>query len=271
MDHVLLPAPSPVGDAPAVQLLADLREAVAPAGTLEYLPDYRRGHWVHLQGGTFLHPVADLDAGVAEGCLGPQEETTGSGLPHSPRHFLPKILAVIFVHRLDDALQQPASGVVLGLLGDGDDADALAPQLGLERHGVLTFPGESAEFPDKNHLEGGLGFAALVDHLAELGPIGDPAALGLVHVLAGHGVAVALGVVPERPELSGHGEVHVLAVAGDPGVESRRGEGLYLFSHPVLLWYEMFWSESLAVDDVILCDGVLFLTRTPTVVSALNI
>ena len=82
--------------------------------------------------------------------------------------------------------------------------------------------------------KGGRGLAALVNHLAELGPVGDSAALGLVQVLAGHGVAVALGVVPERTQLGGHGEVHVLAVAGDPGVEGRRGQGLQLFFHVVL-------------------------------------
>ena len=82
------------------------------------------------------------------------------------------------------------------MLGDGDDADALAPQHGLEGHGVLPLSGEARELPDQNHLERGGGLAALVDHLAELGPVGDAAALGLVHVLAGHGVAVGLGEVP---------------------------------------------------------------------------
>ena len=109
------------------------------------------------------------------------------------------------------------------MLGDGHHADALAPQHGLEGHGVLPLAGEARKFPYENHLERGRSFSALVDHLAELGPVGDAAALGLVHVLAGHRVAVGLGEVPERPELGGHGKVHVLAVAGDPGVEGSRG------------------------------------------------
>ena len=100
---------------------------------------------------------------------------------------------------------------------------------------MLALPGEATEFPNENHLERSGGLAALVDHVAELGPVGDPAALGLVHVLAGHGVAVVLRVVSERPKLGGHGEVHVLAVAGDPGVEGRRSEGLELLFHFVLL------------------------------------
>ena len=85
------------------------------------------------------------------------------------------------------------------MLGDGDDPDALPAQHGLEGHGVLPLAGEARKFPDENHLERSRGLASLVDHVAELGPVGDTAALGLVHVLAGDGVAVVLGVVPERP------------------------------------------------------------------------
>ena len=117
------------------------------------------------------------------------------------------------------------------MLGDGDHADALAPEHGLEGHGVLPLTGEAAEFPYQYDLERGRGLAALVDHVAELGPVGDTAALGLVHVLAGHGVAVVLGVVAQRPKLGGDGEVYVLSVAGDPGVEGCRGQGLKLLLH----------------------------------------
>ncbi len=235
MDDVLLPAFALVGDALAVQFLADFREPVAPTGTLENLLDDGRGHRVDLQGGAVLHPVADLDAVVAEGGLGGKEIAPGRRFPHSPLYFFGKIFRVEFVHGLDDGLHQLTGGGVVSMLGDGDDADALASQHGLERYRVLPLAGESTEFPDKNHLKRRRGLAALVDHLAELGPIGDAAALGLVHVLAGHGVAVVLGVVSQRPHLGGHGQVHVLAVAGDPGVERRRGEGLEMFLHVVLL------------------------------------
>ena len=57
--------------------------------------------------------------------------------------------------------------------------------------------------------------------LRNWGPIGDAATLGLVDVLPGHRIAVVPGVVPECPELGRYGEVHVLAVAGDPRVEGR--------------------------------------------------
>ena len=82
------------------------------------------------------------------------------------------------------------------------------------------------KFPDENDLEGRLRLASLLDHLPELGPVGDAPALGLVHVLAGYGVAVGPGLFLERPELGGHGQVHVLPVAGHPGVEGRRRERL---------------------------------------------
>ena len=136
------------------------------------------------------------------------------------------------------------------MLGDGDYSNALAPEHGLEGHGVLPLAGEAVELPDENHLEGSRGLAALVDHVAELGPVGDPAALGLVHVLAGDDVAVVLRVIPERPKLGGDGEVHVLAVAGDSRVQGRWGEGLHLFFHAVLSFLmlyiltESYWISS---------------------------
>ena len=199
VDDVLLPAPSPVGDAPPVQLLADFLQPVAPAGTLEYLLDDGCGHRVYLQGGPVLHPVADLDAVVAEGRPGGQEVAPGCRFPHSPDNLLSKIFRVKFVHALDDGLHQLAGGGVVGVLGDRDDADALAPKHGLEGHGVLPLAGEARKLPYQYDLERGRRLAALVDHVAELGPVGDAAAFGLVHVLAGHGVAVVLGEVPQSP------------------------------------------------------------------------
>ena len=112
------------------------------------------------------------------------------------------------------------------MLGDGDDPNALAPEQGLESHGVLPLAGEATEFPDQDDLKRSLGFAALLDHLPELGPVGDASALGLVHVLAGDGVAVGPGVVLECPKLGGHRQVHVLPVAGNTGVEGRWCERL---------------------------------------------
>ena len=79
-----------------------------------------------------------------------------------PRHLLGKILAVELVHALDDGLKELAGGGVVGLLGDGDDADAPAPEHGLEGDGVLALSGEAGELPDQDLLEGGLRLAGLV-------------------------------------------------------------------------------------------------------------
>ena len=172
--------------------------------------------------GRFFGPSWTWTRLVAVGGVAGDPEASGRGLPHPPRDLLGKILAVELVHALDDGFEELAGGGVVGLLGDGDDADASPAEHGLEGDGVLPLAGEAGEFPDEDFLEGRLRLAGLVQHPLELGPVGDASALGLVHVLAGDEVAVLLGVVPERPQLGGDGQVHVLAVAGDPGVEGRR-------------------------------------------------
>ena len=71
-------------------------------------------------------------------------------------------------------------------------------------HEYLSFPLLLC-LPDENFPEGGVGLAALLDHLAELGPVGDAATLRLVDVLASDGVAVGPGVeagVSRFPKLS---------------------------------------------------------------------
>ena len=112
------------------------------------------------------------------------------------------------------------------MLGDRYNPYALAQEHGLEDDGVLPLSGEATELPDQDYLKGSLRLATFLDHLLELGPVGDTAALGLVDVLAGNGVAVGLGEVFERPQLGGHRQVHVLPVAGYPGVEGCRCERL---------------------------------------------
>ncbi len=176
---------------------------VEDAATLEHHVEDAAGHGVggrvKLQLGALLHPVLDVDLPVAVGGVGGDPEAASRGFPHPPRDLLGQILTVELVHALDDGLKELARRGVVGLLGDGDDADTTPAQHGLEGDGVLPLAGEAGEFPDQNLLEGGLGLAGLVQHPLELGSIGDAPALGLVHVLAGNQVAVLLGVVPERP------------------------------------------------------------------------
>ncbi len=225
VNAVLRPGPAGgVGDALAVQGAGDVQDAASGLGQVEDALNHWRGVGVWFQGGPFLGAVLDHELAIAVGHPAGDPEAPGCGFPHSPVDLFGKIFTVEFVHRLDDGLHELAGGGVVGVLGDGDDADALPAEHGLEGHGVFTLAGEPAEFPDQNLLEWRVGLVGLVQHLAELGPVGDAPALGLVHVLAGYGVAVALGVVAEGAELGGDGEVHVLSVAGHPGVERRRGQ-----------------------------------------------
>ena len=225
-----------VGDALVVQGAGDFQDALARLGHIEYPLDDGRGCRVWFQGGALLGTVLDHQPAVAVGHPAGDPEAAGGRLAHPPCNFLGQIFAIELVQTLDDGLHQLAGGSVVGVLGDGDHPHSLAPEHGLEGDGVLPLAGEAGEFPDKNLLEGGVGPAGLIDHLAELGAVGDSAALGLVHVLAGHHVAVLLGVVPEGPKLGGHGEVHVLAVAGDSGVQGRRGLGVLLVHTDFLLF-----------------------------------
>ncbi len=225
MDAVFGPGPAGgVGDALVVEGAGDVQDAASGLGQVEDALDHRRGVRVQLQGGPLLGAVLDHQLAVAVGNSAGDPETPGGGFAHTPVNFFGKILAVEFIDGFDDGFHELAGGGVVGVLGDGDDADALAPEHGLEGDGVFPLAGEPAEFPDQDFPEGGVGLVGFIQHLPELGPVGDSAALGLVHVLAGYGVAVAFGIVAEGAELSGDGEVHVLSVAGDPGVEGRRGQ-----------------------------------------------
>ncbi|MDE2683006.1 MAG: hypothetical protein OXI54_02500 [Chloroflexota bacterium] len=107
-----------VGDALGIQGLGDVQDTVAVQDHIEDAAGHGVPGRVEFQAGAFLGAVLDVDLAVAVGSVGGDPEAPGGGLAHSPHNLLGKILAVIFVHGLDDALQQPAGGVVLGLLGD---------------------------------------------------------------------------------------------------------------------------------------------------------
>ena len=145
------------------------------------------------------------------------------------RDFLGEVFGIELVHALDDRLHQLAGGGVVGVLGDRGDADAPTAQHRLERDGMLALASEAGEFPDQNLAEGGIVRAGLIEHPPELGPIGQPSALGFIDVFAGDQVAVASSEVAQRAQLGGDREVDILAVAGDAGVEGRGGQFYFLF------------------------------------------
>ena len=187
------------GDAIGVEGLGHVEDALSLEHHVEDAADHGVGGRVKLQLGALLGPVLHHHLPVAVGRPAPDPEAARGGLAHPPRDLLGQILAVELVHALDDSLHQLAGGGVVGVLGDGDYADALASEYGLEGDGVLALSGEAGELPDEDFLERSVGLGSLVDHLAELGPVGDASALGLVHLLAGDHVAVLPGVITERP------------------------------------------------------------------------
>ncbi len=200
MDAVLGPEPAGgVGDALVVEGPRDVQDSPACLGHAEDALHHGRGGRIGFKAGSLLGPVLYHQLAEAVGNPAGDPEAAGGGFPHASDDFLGKIFAVEFVHRLDDALKQPAGCGVVGLLRDRHHADALTPQHRLEGDGVLPLPGEPGEFPYEDFLEGSLGLGCLVQHLLELGPVGDAPALGLVDILVSDVVAVLLRVVPERP------------------------------------------------------------------------
>ena len=140
-------------DALGVEGLEDVQGGLALEGEIEDASYYGVVGRVQFQAGALLGAVLDVEARVSVGGAGVHPEAPGGGLAHSPRHFLRKILAIKFVHGLDDGLHQLAGGGVVGVLGDGDHADALAPEHGLVGHGVFPLAGEATELPDQDMVD----------------------------------------------------------------------------------------------------------------------
>ena len=252
MDAVLGPEPaSGVGDTLVVEGAGDVQDSPAGLGHAEDALHHGRSRRVGFQGGPLLGPVLHHELPVAVGHPAGHPEASRGGLPHTPDNFLRKILRVELVHALDDGLHELSGGGVVGVLGDGDDPHTFAPEHGLEGDGVLPLPGEARELPDENLLEGSLRLGGLIQHPSELGPVGGASALGLVHVFTSDQVAVLLGVVPERSQLGRHGQVHVLAVAGDPSVEGRRYQIKSVTHQPLLLLSGRVPSVEFAVFPVV--------------------
>ena len=223
MDAVLRPGTARgVGDAVVVEGAGDLGDALALLGEREHALHDGRGLGIHLEHRALLRAVLHVDAGVAVGRAAGDPEAARGGLAHPPRNLLRQVLRVELVDALDDRLHELAGRGVVGVLGDGDDADAAPAQHRLEGDGMLTLAREAAELPDEDLLEGRIVGARLVEHAPELRSVGDAPALGLVDVLAGDQVVVLLGVIAKRAELGGDGKVDVLTVAGHARVESGR-------------------------------------------------
>ena len=143
VDAVLGPEPAGgVGDALVVEGAGDVQDSPARLGHVEDALHHGSGGGVGFEGGPLLGPVLHHELAVAVGHSAGDPEASRGGLPHPSDDFLGKILRVKFIDRLYDGLHELAGGGVVGVLGDGDDADSLASEHRLKGHSVLPLPGK---------------------------------------------------------------------------------------------------------------------------------
>jgi len=149
VDAVFGPGPAGgVGDALVVEGAGDVQDAASGLGQVEDALNSGSGVGVKFQGGAFLGAVLDHELAVAVGNTAGDPEAPGGGFAHPSINLFGKIFAVKFVNAFDDGFHELAGGGVVGMLGDGDDADALPAEHGLEGYGVLPLAGESRKLPD---------------------------------------------------------------------------------------------------------------------------
>ena len=201
MQAALVPASSVDRDPALVQIASDLLEAQTAPGHLEDLLDKRRRLRVDNEGGPFLRTVLNLDSLVTIRSLRGEEESARCRLAHAARDLLGEVLGVELVDRFDDRFHQFAGRRVVGVFGDRSDPDPAPAQHRLERDGVLALASEAREFPDQDLLKGSVSPARRIQHLTELGPVGNAATLRLIDELTHYDIAVSLGVVAERAKL----------------------------------------------------------------------
>ena len=86
------------------------------------------GRRIGFEGGAFLGPILHHELPVAIGYAAGDPEAARGSFPHPSHNFLRQILAVELIDALDDGLHELAGGGVVGVFGDGDHPDALAPR-----------------------------------------------------------------------------------------------------------------------------------------------
>ncbi|MCY4392891.1 MAG: hypothetical protein OXE43_12720 [Chloroflexi bacterium] len=224
VDGGLVPALAPgTRDSLGVERSGDVEDALAVEGHVEDATHNAIGGRVQIQLLALAWSVVDRDLPVPVRRDGSDPEPARSRLTQATHDLLRQILRVEFVDALDNRFHELAGGGVIRMLGDRHDANATPSQHRLEGDGVLALAREAGELPDEDLAEGSVWTLGGVQHLAELGPIGDTPALRLINVLPDDHVVVLLGVVAQRPELCRDGQVDVLAVAGHAGVQGGRG------------------------------------------------
>ena len=90
------------GDALGIQRFGNVEDGVSLEDQVEDTTGHDVLGRVEFQSGALLGAILNVDLAVAVGCAGAHPEAPGGGLAHSAGNLLPKILAVKFVHGLDD-------------------------------------------------------------------------------------------------------------------------------------------------------------------------
>ena len=161
MDAVLGPEPAcGVGDALVVEGLGDVQEAPAGLCHREYTLHSGSKWGIGFQGRAFPGSVLHHELAIAVGHPAGDPEAAGCRLAHSPADLLGRILAVELVHRLYDGLHEPACGGVVGLLGDGDDPDALRRSMDLKEMACSCLRVNLENFQTRISLKGASGLVA---------------------------------------------------------------------------------------------------------------
>ena len=101
------------------------------------------GRGINFKGSVFSIAVLYLDSVVTERSTTGQVVSTRRSFPHTPPHFLSKILGIELVDALDDSLHELACRCVISMFCDGDDTDPTPPEHRLEGDGVFPLARES--------------------------------------------------------------------------------------------------------------------------------
>ena len=175
--------------------------------------------------------VAQGKLGIIHALLGPQA--------HTPAYLHAQIVGIELILPLNDHFDEAAVHAVHDRLTDRDNVDAqLLPQHGLVEGTLVLVPGEAAELPDQDAVEG-LGLRlGHGDHVLELEPVpGFPAGAALLfheNELGRDNHIVGSGVAFNLHQLRFRGLFH-LHIRADPDIDGPGADFLGICGHGILL------------------------------------
>ena len=175
--------------------------------------------------------VAQGELGIVHAFLSPQA--------HAPAHLYAQIVGIELILPLDDHFNEAAIHAVHDRLADGDNVDAqLLPQHGFVKSTLVLVPGESAELPDQDAVEGLRLRLGHGDHILELEPIpGFASGASLLfheNELGRDNNIVCSGVALDLHQLRFRGLLH-LHIRADTDVDGPGADFLGICGHGIIL------------------------------------